>query len=127
MSQDDRAAEVRARNAAACPVIEAMETVGESWRLLVLYDLREGRKRFNELKRSTGARSRTLSDALDALTEAGLVEREQEPADPVAVYYDLTPKGEALQPVIDDLGAWAEEWDDPTVPEPIRQGAAADD
>ena len=42
-------------------MVEAMDIVGESWRLLVLFDLQEGCKRFNERKRSTGARSRTLS------------------------------------------------------------------
>jgi DNA-binding HxlR family transcriptional regulator len=35
-----------------------------------------------------------------------------EPGAPVAVYYSLTEKGEALFPVLDDLDNWATEWVD---------------
>lgn len=100
---------VEEKNAAACPVVEAVEEVGAQWRLVVLYDLEEGEKRFNELKRSTGASSRTLSRVLDDLEDADLVDRRVEDR-PVATYYSLTPKGEALCPVFDEVEAWAEEW-----------------
>ena len=100
---------VEEKNAAACPVVEAVEAVGSQWRLVVLYDLEEGETRFNELKRSTGASSRTLSRVLDDLGDANLVDRRVEDR-PVATYYSLTPKGEALCPVFDDVESWAEEW-----------------
>ncbi|MFC7131985.1 MULTISPECIES: winged helix-turn-helix transcriptional regulator [Salinibaculum] len=112
--------EIRAQNADACPVIHAIDEIGTRWRLNVLHALQSEEKRFNELKRATGARSKTLSDALDALVEADLVERRREVASPVAVYYSLTEKGRALWPVLDELGDWAGEWvegvrSDPTV------------
>ena len=100
---------VEGKNAAACPVVEAVEAVGSQWRLVVLYDLEEGETRFNELKRSTGASSRTLSRVLDDLGDANLVDRRVEDR-PVATYYSLTPKGEALCPVFDEVESWAEEW-----------------
>jgi DNA-binding HxlR family transcriptional regulator len=100
---------VEEKNAAACPVVEAVEAVGSQWRLVVLYDLEEGETRFNELKRSTGASSRTLSRVLDDLGDANLVDRRVEDR-PVATYYSLTPKGEALCPVFDEVESWAEEW-----------------
>lgn len=111
MSADDRRAELQRLNAEACPVVETLDRVGTTWRLNVLLDLREGEKRFNDLKRSTGARSKTLSEALEALTDHGFVERRVEPEAPIAVYYGLTEKGEALCPVLDDLAAWAAEWE----------------
>lgn len=110
MPSDDRKEEIRALNATACPVVKAVDEVGTTWRLNVLDELRDGEKRFNDLKRAVGARSKTLSEALDALMEADIVEKRMEEASPVAVYYSLTPKGEALQPALDELAAWAEEW-----------------
>jgi len=47
------------------------------------------------------------------LIEAGLVERRSEEAAPIAVYYRLSEKGKALQPVFDELDAEACEWVDP--------------
>jgi len=100
---------VEEQNADACPVVEAVEEIGSEWRLLVLHDLQGGEKRFNELKRSTGASSRTLSRVLDDLEENGLVERRVEER-PIASYYSLTEKGTALCPVLDTLEEWADEW-----------------
>jgi DNA-binding HxlR family transcriptional regulator len=57
---------------------------------------------------------------LEALIEAGLVERRREVADSIAVYYSLTEKGRALEPLLDDVGEWADEWvaDVPADPNP---------
>ncbi len=94
----------------ACPVIESIEQVGSKWRLVVLHELQNGERRFNELKRATDASSRTLSRVLDDLQETGFVDRRLEEDAPVATYYRLTPKGESLCPVFDEITAWAEEW-----------------
>ena len=99
-----------AANPDACPVVDSLEQIGSQWRLVVLYDLQEGEKRFNELKRSTGASSRTLSRVLDDLGEMGFVERRMEEASPVATYYSLTAKGESLCPVFDAIETWADDW-----------------
>ncbi len=96
----------------ACPVVESMEQIGSKWRLLVLHDLQEGEKRFNELKRSTNANSRTLSRVLDDLQSSGFVDRRLEEDAPVATYYSLTEKGESLCPVFDEIESWADEWID---------------
>ena len=94
----------------ACPVVESMEQIGSKWRLVVLHDLQGGEKRFNELKRSTDASSRTLSRVLDDLQETGLVHRRLEEDAPVATYYRLTEKGESLCPVFDQIERWADDW-----------------
>ncbi len=93
-----------------CPVVESMEQIGSKWRLLVLHDLQDGEKRFNELKRSTDANSRTLSRVLDDLQATGFVERRLEEDAPVATYYSLTDKGRSLCPVFDEIEAWADDW-----------------
>lgn len=97
------------KNAEACSVIEAVDEIGSEWRLIILHDLADAEKRFNELKRSTGASSRTLSRVLDDLEDAGLVNRRVEDK-PIATYYSLTDSGAALCPVFDELEHWADEW-----------------
>jgi len=113
-SQSSRSSPERGEGAhpveSACPVVESMDQIGSKWRLVVLHDLQEGEKRFNELKRSTEASSRTLSRVLDDLQEAGLVHRRLEEDAPVATYYRLTEKGESLCPVFDEIERWADDW-----------------
>ncbi|KOX92738.1 winged helix-turn-helix transcriptional regulator [Haloarcula rubripromontorii] len=93
-----------------CAVIESLEQIGSRWRLIVLHELQKGEQRFNELKRATDASSRTLSRVLDDLQEMDFVDRRLEEDAPVATYYRLTPKGESLCPVFDEIEDWAEEW-----------------
>ncbi len=100
---------VEERNAGACSVVEAVEQIGSKWRLIVLHDLAGEEKRFNELKRSTGASSRTLSRVLDDLEDADLVDRRVEEK-PIATYYQVTEKGESLCPVFSDIEEWADDW-----------------
>ncbi len=100
---------VAQKNEGVCPVVEAVDEIGSQWRLIVLHDLAESEKRFNQLKRSTGASSRTLSRVLDDLEEAELVNRRVEDK-PIATYYSLTEKGQALQPVFSELEEWSTNW-----------------
>jgi DNA-binding HxlR family transcriptional regulator len=110
MAVEDRQQQIQRQNIQACPVVHSLDIVGETWRLNVIHALQEGEKRFNELKRATHARSRTLSQTLETLMENGLVNRRMEEDAPVAVYYSLTEKGRALAPVFDELENWADEW-----------------
>lgn len=107
-----RQQDVRSKNSAACPVVQAFDAVGTPWRIQILYALREEELRFNELKRATSGRSKTLSDALDVLIEHGLITRRTEEAAPIAVYYNLTEKGTMLLTRLDDVSEWAVEWMD---------------
>jgi DNA-binding HxlR family transcriptional regulator len=108
----NRQEEIQNKNVDACPVVQALDAVGTPWRLQVLYALRESELRFNELKRATGGRSKTVSDALDVLTEHELITRRTEEAAPIAVYYRLTEKGNALVDQLEDVSQWAVEWMD---------------
>lgn len=99
------------QNPGACVVVAAIREIGSAWRLIVMHNLATDEKRFNELKRSTGANSSTLSRVLDDLRAADLVQRRVE-EEPLATYYRLTPKGNELCPVFQELEQWAEEWVD---------------
>lgn len=102
--------EARVRDDGPCAVVDSLEQIGSQWRLVVLHDLQDGEKRFNELKRSTDASSRTLSRVLEDLRGLGFVERRVEADSPIATYYSLTAKGESLRPVFEEIECWADDW-----------------
>jgi DNA-binding HxlR family transcriptional regulator len=94
-----------------CPVCATAEIVCGKWTLLLVRDLSEGRSRFCELERSlAGISPRTLSLRLRALEEEGIVERHTYPEVPPRVEYALTPKGEALLPIIDSMREYGSQW-----------------
>lgn len=107
---ENRQREIETQNASACPVIKAIEQVGTPWRLNIIYALDDGEQRFNELQEATEARSKTLSDALDVLLQNDIVTRRMEEDAPVAVYYNLTPKGRDFLEVLGELDEWAQRW-----------------
>jgi DNA-binding HxlR family transcriptional regulator len=95
----------------SCPVCATAEIVCGKWTLLLVRDLSEGRSRFCELERSlAGISPRTLSLRLRALEEEGIVERHTYPEVPPRVEYALTPKGDALLPIIDSMREYGREW-----------------
>ena len=88
-----------------CPAARALETIGERWSLLIVRDLLAGPRRFSDLRRSLAAITpRWLSARLRALESDGIVTREVARAR--EVWYRLTPKGQALEPVFDALLVW---------------------
>jgi DNA-binding HxlR family transcriptional regulator len=94
-----------------CPVCRTADIVCGKWTLLVIRDLAEGRSRFCELERSLeGISPRTLSLRLRALEEEGIVERHTFAEVPPRVEYSLTPKGEALVPLIEDMRRYGREY-----------------
>lgn len=93
-----------------CSVIRSFDVIGSKWKLIIINDLQNGEKRFNELKRSTDASSRTLSRVLDELIEEDIVSKRVEDEAPVASYYSLTEKGIDLFPVLEMIDEWGSKW-----------------
>jgi len=88
-----------------CPAARALETIGERWSLLIVRDLLGGPRRFSDLRRSLAAITpKWLSARLRALESDGIVIREV--TGEREVWYRLTPKGQALEPVFDALLVW---------------------
>ena len=93
-----------------CPVAQAAEILAERWTPLVIRELCCGATRFNEVQRGVPRMSPSLlSRRLRELAHAGIVEivpaREGKGSE-----YRLTPAGEALSPVIEEMGNWAVDW-----------------
>ncbi len=109
-----------------CPVCATADIICGKWTILVIRDLAAGRTRFCELERSLeGISPRTLSLRLRALEEEGIVERQTYPEVPPRVEYSLTPKGEALAPLIEDMRRYGREWLGACQDESARQPVTA--
>ena len=95
----------------ACPVETTLTLIGDKWKVLILRDLLPGTKRFGELKRSIGSASqKVLTAQLRDMEENGLVSRKVYAEVPPRVEYSLTSLGKSLQPILDALWDWGEEY-----------------
>ncbi len=94
-----------------CPIERAAALVGDPWVLLILRELREHARRFNELRAAIANISpRTLSARLKFLEQEGIIVRTVIPETPPRVEYSLTEKGRALMPIITQLQEYGETW-----------------
>jgi DNA-binding HxlR family transcriptional regulator len=97
--------------ATSCSVAACAEIVGAKWTAILVHDLSEGPRRFSELEHScSGISPRTLSERLRALEGEGIVVRRSYPESPPRVEYELTDKGEALLPIIDQMRKFGHDW-----------------
>lgn len=90
------------------PVRHILARVGDKWSVLIVMTLRDGPRRFNEIKRAIGTISqRMLTLTLKGLERDGLVTRTVSPTIPPRVDYELTELGHSLRRPIEALGDWA--------------------
>ncbi|MEW9674188.1 winged helix-turn-helix transcriptional regulator [Ammoniphilus sp. 3BR4] len=95
-----------------CPRYEAaMELLGKKWTGLIIRVLLGGPKRFKEIKEQIPEMSdRVLSERMKELEDAEVLTRKVYPETPVRIEYELTPKGKSLEPVIQAIQHWGEQW-----------------
>ena len=89
----------------ACPIETTLLTLGRRWTLTILRDIAFFPKASFSLimKRNTGIRQRTLSLRLRQLEEEELVRKVVPAEDPRHPYYELTPKGLEVWPILSSL------------------------
>ena len=92
-----------------CPTELTLDLIAGRWKVMVIYWLLQGERRFNQLHRDlAGISHRTLAKQLRELEADGLVERHDYGEIPPRVDYRLTPLGKSLQPVLIAMHRWAE-------------------
>jgi DNA-binding HxlR family transcriptional regulator len=93
-----------------CPVAKAAEVIGDRWSLLVLREMLYGNRHFNEISRGVPLMSRALlSQRFKELEKLGvIVSQEKETGQ--GYEYLLTSAGEALRPIVEAMGVWAQQW-----------------
>ena len=89
-----------------CPIARSLERVGEWWSILIMRDALHGLRRFDEFSRSLGIAPNMLTRRLNALVEAGMLERQAYSERPPRYEYVPTEKGEDFRMVLMSLVAW---------------------
>ena len=96
-----------------CPVEYTASILSNKWKCLILRDLIEGTKRFNELNKSIiGISAKVLTENLRELENDGIVKRKTYAVVPPKVEYSLSPKGEELKPIIDLMKEYGNKYKD---------------
>jgi DNA-binding HxlR family transcriptional regulator len=95
---------------AADSLARAFKFLGKRWNAVVLGHLGAGAAGFRELSRAIdGISDSVLSDRLTDLAAGGLITRTVNEGPPVAVTYELTDRGRALMPALEQIALWARE------------------
>jgi DNA-binding HxlR family transcriptional regulator len=90
-----------------CPAEVTLAVIGGRWKVLILFQLFQGVKRFSELGRAlAGITQKMLTQQLRELERDGIVARTVYPQVPPRVEYRLTPLGETLKPVVSAMCKW---------------------
>ncbi|PCJ36255.1 MAG: transcriptional regulator [Cellvibrionales bacterium] len=87
-----------------CMLTECMAVIAGAWAPNVIWCLREGPRRFNELRIDIPPISaKVLSARLSELAERGVLDRHVRPTSPPSVEYELTELGQKLIPALDAI------------------------
>ena len=83
-----------------CPIAKTALLLSDTWTMLIIRDLLNGKMRFSELENSlNGISSRTLVVKLKRLEEEGVIGK-------MDIYYSLTKNGKKLKKVMDAMESW---------------------
>ena len=96
---------------AECAVACTADIIGSKWTAVIVHDLSEGPRRFTELEHACARISpRTLAERLRWLEAEEIVVRRSYAESPPRVEYELTAKGEALLPIIEEMRRFGHAW-----------------
>lgn len=97
---------------ANCNIAAALAIVGEKWTFLVLREVFNGVRRFDDMQRRTGAPRQVLSNRLSRLVADGILRKTpyRDEGQRPRSEYRLTEKGIELFPVIAALLAWGDKY-----------------
>ena len=118
--QDDEKGHRQVKNACLepCPVEKGMRIIGGKWTGSILWHLKDGPVRFNDLARMVGGASKKMiTERLRQLEAQGLVTRQVMDTAPVSVQYEITEFGRTALGFLDELRKWSESLPDALVAE----------
>jgi DNA-binding HxlR family transcriptional regulator len=92
-----------------CPLNASVEMLGDRWSLLIIRDMMLlGSRTFKEFLGSyERIATNILADRLRQLGAYGIIQTERDPSDGRKLFYELTPKGIDLAPVLTEMVLWA--------------------
>jgi DNA-binding HxlR family transcriptional regulator len=93
-----------------CPIARSSELLAERWTPIIVRNLLNGCRTFNEIRQGApGISTALLTQRLDALERHGVLRRTANPSGR-RVTYELTEMGQALRAVLDAMGQWGARW-----------------
>jgi DNA-binding HxlR family transcriptional regulator len=95
-----------------CTIARAMAILGERWTVVVLRELFNGIRRFDDMRQRTNIPRQVLTNRLAMLVEQGVLYREpyREPGARLRHEYRLTAQGLDLWPVLVAVLAWGDRY-----------------
>ncbi len=93
-----------------CSVAQCLEVVGEWWSMLIVRDAFLGVRRFDDFQSRLGISRNILTNRLNGLVEAGVLEKVPYQQHPLRNEYRLTDKGRDLWPVLTTMREWGDRW-----------------
>lgn len=94
-----------------CSLAFALHLIGDKYKSLILFHLKDGPQRSGTLQKSiTDLSNRMFTYSIRALEKDKLVKRTVFPVTPPRVEYELTEDGQSLIPVILQLDGWGQKF-----------------
>ena len=93
-----------------CSIARTLDVVGEGWTLLILRDILQGLRRFDEIQKSLGVATNVLTARLKRLTDEGLLDQRAYQQHPVRYEYVPTEKARDLGPILITLIQWGDKY-----------------
>ena len=101
------------KKSVSCPVETTLGILSGRWKVMIIHQLLEGTKRFNQLQRElAGITHRTLAKQLREMEQQGLIARHDYREIPPRVDYSLTLLGLTLRDILQAMHVWAEKHGD---------------
>jgi DNA-binding HxlR family transcriptional regulator len=92
---------------ADCPVKTTVDVLRGKWKPLILFSLKDGPRRYGELRRRvSGPSEKVLLQQLRQLEADGILERHTTPGKTPRVTYGFTAYGETLNTILGKMAAW---------------------
>ncbi|OJZ68805.1 hypothetical protein BRW65_25290 [Mycobacterium paraffinicum] len=92
-----------------CPMARSLDVLGDPWTVLILRELFSGINHFGQIRDRLQAADTVVSDRLNRLCDAGVIERIASPESRRGrPTYHLTQSGAATLPILQALAAWGD-------------------
>ena len=117
---------LKPKHRSGCPVSVSLEIFGDRWSLLIARDLMtRGYRTFKQFQKSgEGIATNILTDRLNKLQAAGIIQTEADREDARRINYRLTEKGIDLAPVLLEILIWGARHEPTGAPCEVVEGFA---
>lgn len=90
-----------------CPITSIFKVIGGRWKVIILWNLRNGKMRYNELNKAIPKISqKMLTQQLKSLIESGWIEKKDYRQIPPKTEYNLSDLGQSFIPILEQIYDW---------------------